>query len=384
MRNPAVHTRPPPVPGGRAAAHHQLTAGLLVGLVAFAFLAAASWTRPATTTGPIGYTHTGEFTYAATAVQGPVYDAPTVRTGQPLFLRLIDDVRVGFAYRFDAAEPASTRGTIGLRATVDNATGWSRTLQLAAPAAFDSDTATVTGDLDLTKIRALVTQAAQATGESGATTITLRPHVRVNGDIAGHPFQNRYDPSLAYQLTDTQLRPLDETDGHGDATLRTHQTGEVHAPGRQPALLTWAGRAIAVDTARRLSVAAVVTCAAGLLLVVAAARRTARLSEPQRITRRWPDLIVPAHLHDLWPARSVSVTDVHALVTLARRSGRLILHDPDTGVFLLDLDGTHYRYPPPPAQAPPPPAVPPTPAAPHPTRPAVHLATTHHPPMQDA
>lgn len=330
--------------GAPAAGHHQLAAGLLVGLLGFGLLAGVAWARPTTTAGPVGYTHEAAFTYTASASTGPVYDSPRVRTGQPLFLALVDDVRVGLSYRFDAEEPATMRGTIGLHATVDNATGWSRTLELAEPRPFDGDKAEIAGDLDIAKIRATVAEAAEATGETGATTITLEPQITVAGDVAGQPLQERFAPSLAYQLTDTQLRPPQATEDEDDAPLVERRRGELRVPDRQPAVLSWAGRAIDVATARMLSLAAAAVCAVGLVVLTVTSRRSGKLSESERSRRRWPDLIVTADVEDTLPLRVVTVADMSALVALARRSDRLILHDRATDAFLLDLDGTHYRY----------------------------------------
>lgn len=356
------HVRP--TPAGRAGGYHQLAAGLLVGLLAFGLLAAVSWTRPATTAGPVGFTHEGEFTHTATASTGPVYAAARVRTGQPLFLRLIDDVRVGFSYRFAAEEPTATRGTIGLRARVDNGTGWTRTLEVAAPQPFDGTEADIAGPLDLDAIRSLVSKVAAATGESGATTITLRAQITVEGEVAGEPLEERFSPSLAYQLTETQLRVAAEGDDTDSFTAQG--AGELQVPGREAAVLSWAGRTMDVATAQWLSLAAMVACAAGLLVLPVASRRTAGLSETERITRRWPDLIVAVDVESMLPARVVRMGDMAALVALAQRSDRPVLHDRATGAFLLDLDGTQYRYEPTAPATPFTPAARPAPAAPAP------------------
>lgn len=343
-----VHT-PAPDAGRR-----QLVGGLLAGLLAFGLLAAVAWTRPTTTDGPVEYTHDGEFTYSAKAAAGPVYDAARVETGEPLFLRLVRDVRVGFAYQFTADEPATIRGTIGLDAEITNGSGWSRTIEIAEPRDFDGDEAQVAGALDLDTIRTLVAEVAESTGESGSATITLHPVVTVDGDVGGEPIEERFAPSLAYTLTDTQLRVAegsDETDG-----FTAEQTGEVQLPDREPAVLSWAGRTMEIPTARMLSTVAAAVCALGLLVVPLASRRPTGRSEADQIVRRWPDLIVAVQVENMLSGRVVRVADMAALVALAQRSDRLVLHDRAANTFLVDLDGTHYHYEP----APPPvPAVPP-------------------------
>ncbi|MEX0658505.1 MAG: signal peptidase I [Egibacteraceae bacterium] len=368
VRTPASTSR-----GGLAVgAHAQLGVALLVGLVAFAVLAAVSWTRPATAAGEVAYTHDGTFTHTATAAPGPVYETAKIDTAQPLFLRLVRDLEVGFAYRFTAEEPATTHGTIALHATVDHASGWSRTIPLADSRSFEGATAQITGGLDIGEIRSLVDTAADATGEPGGITITVRPQVHIDGDIHGQPLDERFAPTLAYQLTDTQLRPVDGGDSGDAAPFTAQEAGQVPVPGSQPATLSWAGRAIPVPTARWLSLAAALTCVAGLLGLLVASWRTARLDEAERIMRRWPHLVISADVEPLLPARVVGLTDITALVALAQANNRPVLHDRATKAFICDLDGTHYHYRPAATPAPtpapspevPPAAVPPV-ADPH-------------------
>lgn len=341
VKKPPGRASPRP-PKAFAAGQSQVLAALLAALFAFGLLAGVSWTRPVTAAGPVGYTHHGQFIYSASASTGAVYEAARVRTGDPLFLNLVRDIRLGFSYRFSAEEPTATRGTIGLRAEVTNGSGWSRTLELAATRPFDGDDVATSGNLDVARIRALTSQVAEATGESGTITVTVQPEVTLVGDVGEETFEERFAPSLAYQLTDTQLRPVDGDDG--DEQFRAEQSGEVQVPGRQPATLSWSGRAIEVPTARWLSVVAAAACVAALLTLAIGSRRLAGLSEAERIRRRWPDLVTAVQVEHILPARVVCVDDMNALVALAQRSNRLILHDRATGAFLVELDATLYRY----------------------------------------
>lgn len=320
-----------------------LTAALLVGLVACGLLTALSWSRPVTAPGPVGYTHEGAFTYTARATRGVVYDSARVSTGDPLFLALVDDVRVGFAYRFAVDEAAVAGGTIGLSADVTNGSGWSRTVEVAPPEEFVGTEADIAGGLDIGSIRAMAAAVAQATGESGAIAITLRPTVSVTADVAGGTLEDDFSPSLAYHLTDTQLRVADSNDEEGEP-LRATESGELLVPDRQPAVLAFAGREVAVSMARTLSLAMAVACALALVVALVSSRRTAELPDADRIARRWAGLLVQADTGGMQSDRVVHVADMVALAKLAQASNRLILHDRPRGVFLLDVDGTHYRH----------------------------------------
>ena len=95
-----------------------LTAVLFGGLAALAFGHAGRGPTPTS----VKYEQTGTFSYSAAAARGAAYPLGRATTGDPLFLRLVRDADVGFAYRFVSTAGHRVDGVAGLTATVASTT----------------------------------------------------------------------------------------------------------------------------------------------------------------------------------------------------------------------------------------------------------------------
>jgi len=348
---PVVSPRPPAV---RAiTAQHALAAcgvaaaaSLLLGLLAF--------TRPTTNAATVksAYTERVSFAYRATAAAGPVYPGGVVRTGDPVFLRLVDRVRVTAGYRFTATAPHRVGGTMEVLVRISSPTGWTRSLPLAAPARFAGDRARRRVTLDLPRLRSLIERVETLTGTSagGDYTLAVVPRVRLTGTLAGQPLSSEYAPSLSFQLSALQLRP-----GGAPATSSSDDQQDGLTPSRRGTVATTAtaantlgigGLALPVTTARWIALAGLLLAAATALL--ARVRQRRRPSDPvTRIQARYGHLIVPIAGMTHSPTRApIDVTSIAALAALAERSERLILHHhhADGDTYLVDDEGTLYRY----------------------------------------
>ena len=113
--------------------------------------ACSRFTHPATK--PVAektpYTEKVSFGYHAKAAAGPVYPDGVVKTGDPIFLKLVHRVRVKAHYRLAATAPQRLGGTMEVLLRLTSPTGWSRTIQLAAPKRFTGDYAAADVTLDV-------------------------------------------------------------------------------------------------------------------------------------------------------------------------------------------------------------------------------------------
>jgi signal peptidase I len=322
-----------------------------VATLAFLALGAVAFLRPATE--PISvktpYTEKVSFGYHAKAAAGPVYPDGVVKTGDPIFLKLVHRVRIKAHYRLTAKAPQRVGGTMEVLLRLASPTGWNRTIQLAAPRRFTGDHAAADVTLDVPAVQALIRKVEKLTGgSSGATyNLSIRPRVHVTGTLASQPLTSDYAPALSLQLDALQLRA-----GGGSTALSGKEGGLTPSrPGTvatvttTPSKLTVRGHALRVTTGRWIALI-------GLLLAVSAALLTGvRLlgdsSDPTAHIHRYRHLIVPIAGSTFDSARPpIDVTSINALAQLAERSERLILHHQSDGAdtYLVDDEGTLYRY----------------------------------------
>jgi len=326
-------------------------------LLPFAALAIVSFGRP--TTGPVpvdvSYRQSGSYSYAAKAVAGTAYPDGHVMTGQPLFLRLIDDVRVGFEYRFGSAEAHAVRGTASLAAKVSSSTGWTRTLPLERATRFTGDRVVLHGTLQLRSLPPLLQQLESATDVHGSYTLALVPHIRVHGTAGGLPLRTAFSTPLSFSLDPLELQPSVDTPPTSAATPTPTNPFAPSASGSltgsRPGELTISagGVGLRVSLARRISLLGLTAAALCALLGLPAGvgRLRRRDSEAERIKSRYARFLVPvSHLEEASEQRVVEVADMDALVKIAERYERMILHEKERGedAFSVSDDGVVYRY----------------------------------------
>lgn len=326
--------------------------GLGVLTIVCAAVGALAYTRPDTRTvvAHIGYTRTGAFSYSATAPPGPVYDTGTVATGDPIYLRLVPAVDVGFAYQFSASSIHDASGTIALDAEVADGTGWTHRLHLQPPSNFNGGQANASGHLAVADLQALVAEVRAATGaQGGSPTITLLPDIRINATVGGAVVTDRFQPRLTFQLDPQQLRltpsPADNGTTAADDPLHPTSEGTDAQTRTIPARLEVMGHGLSASDARRLGLAAGPAALAALAFAAAFRRRTR--AETARIELRHGRRIIPvAGAGRDANMATVDVTTMHDLVRLAEQEDRLILHqESDRGdVYLFQTDRTIYQY----------------------------------------
>jgi signal peptidase I len=328
------------------------TASAVAG-VAFLALSALVFTRPATK--PVAvktpYTEKVSFGYHAKAPAGPVYPDGVVKTGDPIFLKLVHRVRVKAHYRLSAKAPQRVGGTMEVLLRLTSPTGWNRTIQLAAPKRFTGDYASANVTLDLPALQSLIRKVEKLTGGSagGAYNLAITPRVHVTGTLASEPLTSNYAPALSLQLDGLQLRASTGSAAPGDQEggLTPSRPGTVATATTTPSKLTVRGHDLPITTARWIALIGFLLAASAALL--SGVRLLGDSSDPTSHVHRYRHLIVPIAGTAFDPSRPpIDVTSIQALAQLAERSERLILHHQCDGAdtYLVDDEGTLYRYQP--------------------------------------
>jgi signal peptidase I len=339
---------------------HERTIFTTCAVVALVFLAfgALAFTRPATKPAKdkTPYTEKVSFGYHANAAPGPVYPDGVISTGDPIFIKLVRRVRVKAHYRLEAKAAHRLGGTMEVVLRLSSPTGWSRTIQLAAPKRFTGDYAAADVTLDIPKLRSLIREVEKLTGGStgAAYNLEIVPRVHTTGTLASQPLTSDFQPALKLQLDALKLRPnggsptpgddADAADGAKSA-LHPSRPGSVASSRTEPNDLTVHGLSVPVPTARWIALIGLLLGVAGTLLAGAGVLRDPH--DPTESVQRYRHLIVPIAVPTYDPARPpIDVTSIAALAQLAERSERLILHHQRDGAdtYLVDDEGTLYRY----------------------------------------
>lgn len=328
----------------------RLFAASAIATVAFLALTAVTLTRPTTNaiTVDAPYSEHISFAYQAQAARGPVYRGGLVKTGDPIFLKLVRRVRVTVAYRATADTRHRFSGTMGVVVRLTSPTGWTHNITPSSPRPFTGDRASAIVTLDLPRLRSLANRLETLTGApvGGAYTLAVVPRVHLTGTLAGEPLTSHFDPALSFQADALHMKPVSSSTTT-TASYTPGQKGTVAAAGSAPNKLSIGGHGLPVATARWIALAGLILAVMSTLL-----SRLPRLRHPSsdraaRIPARYAHLIVPISALAPNPARAtVDVTSIAALAQLADRCERLILHHHHlhTDTYLVDDEGTFYRY----------------------------------------
>jgi signal peptidase I len=340
----SLETPSGPMFSGRWVTYAMLVTG--VSALAAAALGLIAFSRETTTelNRKVPYRVSGSFAYWADVPPGVVYSDGRVDTGEPVFLRLVGELRTRFEYRLSSAAPPNTRGRILLTAIVSDADGWQRTIDLAPASDFEGGFAAASGTLDLHGVQELIADVERATGVAHESyTVTLAPSVELSGRLAGVEVSDRFTPALKFRL-DRLTLTLDQDGADRLAPVRTRSAQEhLLRPGAFSAL----GAEIRVAQVRRVTVAAGLALLFVLLVIAVLRAKALRRGESFRIEARYGHLLVPVS-----PSASealgplVDVATMEGLSRLAEPGNRPILHSERLGAhsYLVEDGGIVYRY----------------------------------------
>ena len=287
----------------------------------------------------------GAFSWSAPTPVGAVYQRRSLRSADPVFLRLVRTLTIRFTYGVHSRYEAAFSGDAALEAVLSDGNGWNRRIVVAPRRTFHGTHVTLAGPLDLGVLSRAVRLFEAKTGvHNPAYHLELAPRVRVHGVAGGRAIRESFAPSLAFDLDELRLQLAHSPAGASSNALA--RTRAVAGSRTITATLGLFGRQVTVGGARRLAAA---VASAGLILALAAAlflllwRRDDELAA---IERRFGDLIVPVASGSHRHASERTVATIDALVRVAERYDRVILHETRAGghSFLVDDAGVVYRY----------------------------------------
>lgn len=314
---------------------------MLVGLLAaagfFALLALVGFARPAAR--PVldhtVYSQSGTFGYSGSAAASVAYQDGKLRSGDPIFFRLLHDVAFRFDYRLEAASAHGVAGTAALDAVLADGRGWRHTIALQPERPFSGSDVALRGDLDLDRVRELVQLFQTQTGINGDTfTLRIVPRVDVRGVVGNDPVSASFAPPLLFHV-DANAMQLDShsLDRHGASALPRTVSNHVFG--------------LEVRSVRLVGVLGALAALAGALLAGLRLARGRRRDEAAWIAARYGSLIVSGSArHRLWDETVVTVGSFDDLARVARSQERPILHERLEGghVYTLEDAGVLYRY----------------------------------------
>jgi len=356
-RAAANETSQPPSthPGQRSAGP---VAGVLaVGLIAllpFGALAVLAFTRPQTALLPfsVRYKQSGSLSYTAHTAPGPIYAGNRAVTGEPLFTHVVNSVALRFGYRFGTGATHALTGKASLDATLASTSGWQTTFQLAPPTSFSGDHTELNASLNLSSILALLRRVQATTAVSGSDTLTLIPHVSVNGSVDVLPLHATFSPQMQFAVNQLEVQPAAPAGGSAiagqasTAQLTPSVSGSATGRRYQPYSLSFGVARMSAQTARQIAIGGVAAVLCAVLLVLAFIRPRRR-DESQAILARYGRSIVAVERVWQLPGTPViDVADIDALVHIAEHYERTILFETadDGDAFWVTDESGQFRY----------------------------------------
>jgi hypothetical protein len=256
-----------------------------------------AWAAPATVSlaHPVQLHQRVAMTYDAQGRRSAAYPTGELRTGDPVFLRLIPRIDVRIAYRA-GPDAANLRGTRRVTAELRSANGWHRGFELLAREEFTGGRFDASASLDLARVRALIAGLESASGlDDGRYTLSVRNEIALAGRrsgpagvAGGDQVRESFFPELtfAYDHQYLQLAGTATVGEHNpDAGVIRNRVSSIQVAGSATGHLDVLGLELPVPLLRTGGLAA------GLALFVVVgsgrrARRAARRKPPQRMIRR--------------------------------------------------------------------------------------------------
>ena len=318
----------------------------------FALLSVVSFARPVrgVSSSSLSYSHNGVFSYSAEVPDSAVYE-DSVKTGDPIFLKLVKELDVKFDYHLEATDDHSLQGTYELRATVRSPNGWAHSLLISPQKEFSGDKATVTGSLDLAEIREIVRQVEIETGVVQTThTVTIRPRIAALGAIKGVGLDDDFSPTLTFQMDALQLQlpTSDPTNAAPPADPFKHtESGSLSGSTQAESTFGVGPLALTVRIARVVSLFGLVMSLVALFMFGLPVIRAMREDEASRILARYGGAMVPVKAVELRSDSAlVELQSIESLVRIGERFDLPVLHASSAGVhdYMVESDGALYRY----------------------------------------
>ena len=312
-----------------------------LGLSIFAF------TQPATRAAEnISYQQESNYFYSAAGTPG-VYDAETVRSGEPIFPKLTCYLNVGFNYNLLGNQFQNILGSQQMYARIlDEQSGWQRTIPMTASSTFTGNSFFAVAPLDLCQLTSLVTMVEKETGlRANAYTVEIVNEIAFTALAEGQTITGTSTPTLVFKFDKVHLY-LANTDPNSDPMHITQQGTAANA-NLEANTISFVGLHLAVNSLRALGGLGLGLSLLGLLFLGWVAISAARKSEEMLIRLRYSSLLMDVYERGLDATLPViDVTSIDDLARMAERQNTMIMHMRLNFLhfYLVQNNGTLYRY----------------------------------------
>jgi hypothetical protein len=320
-----------------------------LGILAFSslILGIISFSRPAfrTVMDNIGYQHIGVFSYSTSAPQG-VYDADTVKSGDPIFPRLTCKLDVGFQYMLIAEQAENIAATHQLTATIaDPLSGWQRSIQLEPVTPF-SQTSTITNTgLDLCRIESLVKAFEEnSSANPGYYELTVSPQVSMSATIKGVELNDTFNEGLKFKYDHNQFYVIgDEKNDPFNPTV----SSAVGRERKEADTLSLFGLELQIPALRVFSLLGLAGASTGIYLLWQNLKKLSESNQADFIRAKYGALLVDVQKTKLGSSKSlIDVSSIEDLAKLAERHNTMILHETKgySHMYYVQAEISTYRF----------------------------------------
>jgi len=309
---------------------------------------------------PKAYQQTGSFSYSA-PVNMPtiIYPSGVIKTGQPIYTNIVNNVTMSFGYKFISALPHHIKGTIELRALVlSQSNSWQQLVVIKPSTAFTGDSTSISNTLPISGLYSIINSVSAQSGVAGSNySADIQPVVHISGTVNNKPINETFSPVLPFTVGQTvvQLAATTAPPPPGAtysapsassalaATLHPVQSGSI--PHRDDNKIFVAKYDIEIPLIRQLSFVFAVLAFIVAVLHNFLRRRQTVHSDQDSIASQFESLIVPVASLPL-PAGDalIEVPEFERLAGLAQYLELPILYEISNGYHVYAVDDETHRY----------------------------------------
>jgi hypothetical protein len=321
-----------------------------LGVIAFSslILGIIAFSRPASRTvqDDISYQHLGVFSYSASAPEG-VYDANTIKSGDPIFTKSTCSVAVNFQYTLIAAQAENLTGTYQLTAILsEQASGWQRIVPLQEEASFTGTAFGTSARLDLCKLSSLTQSLEQGTDfHPGTYTLVITPNIKLDGKVSGRALKGTFTSGPMFRYDRVQFYLVRNEKQSNPLTLT--ETGLLRETRQEANTLLLLGREIAIPTLRWVALFVLSLSLSGLILLGLRLQNLSRLGQEKFFRIKYDSIMIDVQNADSLASSSmIDVRSMEALAKLAERFNAMILHGTENNLhtYYVQVGGITYRF----------------------------------------
>jgi len=294
----------------------------------------------------ITYKHLGIFSYSASALQD-VYDENTLKSGDPVFTKLICSVDIHFQYTLVAGQVENIVGSYQLTAIVSEpTTGWQRTIPLQEQISFSGSTFGSTTRLDLCQISAMIEAMEQKTdAHSSSYILSIAPKIQLNGKISGRILDSNYVPNLNFRYDRAQFYLVRNDEQENPLVLA--ETRILSQEKEEANTMLLLGREMAIPTLRLIALVGFIFSSIGIVLLGSRLQNLSRFDQVKFFRIKYDALLIDIENTDSITASGVTdVSSMDTLAKLAERFNAMILHAEQDNLhtFYIQASGMTYRF----------------------------------------